>query len=362
MFNLKEGGPLVKLSAFISCINVVLALMIAATGNCRADIIVLRDGSEHEGEIVGETRHTITVQKRMGGISGSVEIAKAEIVGIQVKSLAPDLVSQQGLALQKEAESAVGESVKIAEAWVRVGEFYARHAGYSAKARQAFEKALVFDENQPAARGKLGFIKENGRWIEAPKPKNVVEADVPKAAVQREAADEVIIGLRRDDAMVKKIIDDQAARQRVEAENDRRLQEISDNSSFNSYGYTRDYYIVGSNGAAYYYSPYEQCYIPVNTGNSYYHRQLRSSYRHSGYYGGNNGYYGGFGGYGFGSSSSYSSSGFGVGFGFSGRIGNVHVNGAVNSGGFRGSGFGVRGFGGGGAVSGFNSGVMRYGF
>ena len=106
---------MLKLSASISCIIVVLAFTIAATGNCRADIISLRDGSEHEGEIIRETRHTITVQKRMGGIFGSVEIAKAEIVGIQVKAPAPDLVSEQGLALQKEAEAATGEAAKVAE-------------------------------------------------------------------------------------------------------------------------------------------------------------------------------------------------------------------------------------------------------
>lgn len=313
--------------------RVVLTLVIAASGNCCADIILLRDGTLHEGEIIRETPHSITLQKRLGGILGSVILPKAEIAAIQAKPVAPDRVVEHGALLQKEAEAAAGEPAKVAQAWVRVGEYYARHAGYSAQAREAFEKALAFDDNQPAARRHLGFVIENGRWVEAPKPKL---AAAEKNAADQNAppvADEIVIGLRRDDELVKRIIDEQAARQRQDAEIERRLAEFAHNDSFTSYGYTRDYFYVGPYGSTYFYAPYDSCYSPcIQTG-----------------FGGHHGYGGRFGGYsgysGYGCGSSFYGSG--VGIRFSGNFGSVRVNGSFNSGG---------------CYAGFNPGVLRYGF
>jgi hypothetical protein len=344
---------MLNLSASVPCISVVLTLAIAASGNCRADTIVLRDGSEHEGEIIRETPVAIIVQKRLGSILGTVEIPKAEIVGIKVKGLVPDRVLGPGVTLEKEAEATKGESDKVAEAWVRVGEYYGHHAGYSAKAREAFEKALALDANQPVARAKLGFVKENGKWIEATKPVVAITDQNGRKDVAR--ADEITIGLRRDDELVKKIQDEQAARQRMEAEIEHRLQEMPQNGSFTSYGYSRDYYIAGPSGSLYAYSPYDGGYTPVD---SYCAPNFRTVRRSSLYGGNTGGYYGvGLGyanGYGFDSSSSYYNSGYGFSGFFSGKSGNVQFRGAVNPGGFRGGGSAFS--------AGFNSGAMRFGF
>jgi len=211
------------------------AVFLAMSGALRADTVTLRDGTEYEGEILRQTAEALIFRVRWGGLKGSVRIPKSEIVALQAKPLPPDTVIAGAETLRKEAEqtsripspepqiptpktqppardSAGGDTAirhapsgtsnprsetpgspagicnrPAADAWVRLGEYYQRHHGYSAQAREAFQNALLADSGHPVAREKLGYIKVGDQWIEKPKPKPAAPED------------DVTIGLRKDE-------------------------------------------------------------------------------------------------------------------------------------------------------------------
>lgn len=316
-----------KLARFLSFI-VVLAIFVTANSAVRADIITLIDGTEHEGEVLKENTESITLRVRVGTNVGSIEIPRREILSIQYRSVAKDAVLAEGVSLQKKADALEKEPKKAAEAWFKVAEFYQSHPGYSNLARAAFIKTLTFDPDHALARAKLGYKKTQDGWVAIEKPKPQEE---PAAVeVKAEPDNELIIGLRRDEALIQRILDNQAERQRQGVEIQRR--EVEDRPSFTAYGYSRDVIYIGPYGNTY--------YLPSGSMIGY----------SGGYYGGyGSGYgYGGFGSYG-----GYSGYGSGLNVGFRGRFGNVYVNGSYGSGHHSGGGFG--GFGG----SGFRG---RFGF
>jgi hypothetical protein len=293
---------------------VLAALGFAA--NSSADTIVLRDGTEHEGEVVSQSPESVTLRVRSGGNFGLITLARRDVSEIKCKPLAKDPVLCAGVALQKEAEAAATDPKKAAQAWVRVGEYYNKHVGYSTLAHVAFEKALAFDPEQPVARAQLGFEKTERGWEQKVKPAPKVEQ--PKAApAQQPVNNEMVIGLRRDDALIKKLLDEQAARKRAENEPPPLLPLRGQDVQPVFSGYARDYFYVGPYGGVYYYAPQ--------------------------FYGvGGVPYYPAYGGYGYGCGS-----GYGIGFGT--RIGSGYLSGSFYGGSsyYRSTG----------AI-----GVMRYGF
>jgi len=196
----------------------VLILLLVVSGPLGADTISLRDGTEYEGEILRQTKDSLVFCVRWGGMNGSVTIPKSEVLDIHIKPLAPDAVVAAAQALRNEAEEASmqkpqasdsklqagagetpGSDLTIqnpksripkrvaADAWVRLGEYYQRHPGYSAQAREAYEKALLYDNDHPVAREKLGYIKDGTQWLEKPKPKPAAPSE------------NITIGLRREE-------------------------------------------------------------------------------------------------------------------------------------------------------------------
>jgi hypothetical protein len=326
----------------------LVALIASLTAICRADIVTLLDGSEHEGEIIRENSDIVVLRMKMGGIKGSIVISRCDVSSIVVKPVAEDVVAVQGERLERDA-GAIKEAPKAAEAWLRVAEFYSKHIGYSSQAHAAFERVLIFNPNEPQARARLGYIKQSSEWVVPQKPKTVE----PPAPIGVKAAaalppDELVIGLRRDEDLIKKLQGEQAARQRAEQDARRVIRESEPPVSYG--GYASNYFYIGPYGSTYYYVPYGgfsdfgACggYSRAGFGYSPYERFPGASYGLGTYipYGRN-----------------YSSSGYGLGVNFNGRIGNVHVNGSLNSGSsFYGGGLNGGGFRGG------NNGVMRYGF
>ena len=290
-----------------------------------ADTVLLADGTEHEGKVVKETPQEVTFQIRMGGLRGSVVIPKAEIISLKFGELPPDTVAEDGAKLRKLAEAET-DPAKAAHAWLKLGEYYDRHPGYSAHARSSYEKVLLFDANHGLARARLGFVKgENGEWRkpepfrkEEPAVAEAPAAPVPQAPAAKEA-NELAIGLRKDAATVKKILEDEA--NRIAAERER----LAHERQFARHdGWNGQYFLL--NDGLYYYPPGSVVYY--TSGGLY------GFGGYGGYCG--NGYYGG-------SYRSHSDCGYGYGtglsLGFRGSFGNVKFRGSFNGGGFSGRGF-----------------------
>ncbi|MCY3022568.1 MAG: hypothetical protein NTW87_26610 [Planctomycetota bacterium] len=290
----------------------------------RADTVVLLDGTQHEGEIVSQTKDTLTLRVRLGGMTGSIVIPKADIAALHVKPLGADPVAAAAQALRKEAEAVGGDNRKKAEAWVRLGDFYQRHPGYSAQGHEAYVNALLWDPDQPAARTALGYIKTESSWAQKPKPRPPAPSPKPDvAAVRAQAAgpkpdDGIVIGLRRDEELVKKLLADQEARKRGEMELERRQPQYRGNGD--NYGGWPGYY----NGGLY--------YSGYGTGGEFVYISPAPAYVYPG--SGRNGWPTPLYGYGYGgspwggwNSGSYSGGGCGLGFGFGGRWGSTRING-----------------------------------
>ena len=126
----------------------------------------------------------MTLRVRWGGILGSIVIAKTEIVEVHAGKMGEDLVLANSLRLRQEAEDAVREPKRSAELWLRLAEYFQRHPGYYAQAREALERALVFDPDHPVARAKLGYVMTEKGWAEIEKPKPKGEPPAPPVAQQ----------------------------------------------------------------------------------------------------------------------------------------------------------------------------------
>lgn len=176
-----------------------LIFSLAASGGVWADTVALLDGTEYEGEVLCQTKDSLIFRVRWGGMNGSVSIPKSEVADIHIKPLSPDPVALGAQALRNEAEQAAAKAMQdpksktkiteAAEAWVRLGDYYQRHLGYSTQAREAYEKALLYDYDQAVARDKLGYIKEGAQWVEKP----------PKRPEPAARVENVTIGLRQEE-------------------------------------------------------------------------------------------------------------------------------------------------------------------
>jgi len=325
---------------------VALLLTLAASATAFGDIIVLLDGTEHEGEVVRETPESVTLRVRVAGSSGNIVLKKTDISSIESRGIAADPVLAAGVALQKTARDAESDASKAAAAWARVGEYYGAHPGYTALSRAAFQKTLIFNSDHPVARAHLGFTKTPTGWAE---PAAVRREDpVQLAAVVAPLENGMTIGLRRDEAQLRKLREEAARRRRIEEENARWHIEQTENRSFTSYGYARDVFYIGPHGHTYYTSGYgsglnlyNNGYCGTGYGN---HGSFSGGYStgfrgHSGFGG-----YSGFSGY---SGSRCGYGGYGLGVNFGGRSGSFQYGGSFfggshssSSSGFIGGGFG----------------------
>lgn len=254
----------------IGCAVVALA--------CQADTLVLRDGTEYEGEIVRQDKDTVTFRIRLGGMKGSVVLPKSEIVLLQTEALRPDPIIAGAESMLKEAQASQNDPRKTAESWVKLGEYYHCHPGYAAQAHNAYVQALLWDCDNATARSRLGYVKTALSWERPrPKPAAPAQAQAPKAA-NAEPGDAIVIGLRRDEDLINKLLDEQAARRRAEQELSPR-QDPGYGGYLGFYGRDNTYFAGYGNLVVGGWPYYSNTFWPVSYGGSY----SRPSYTGPGY-------------------------------------------------------------------------------
>jgi hypothetical protein len=289
----------------------LLAASVFALRNGRADIVILNDGTETEGEVVHEDTQTVTLRVHMGAMSGTIEIHRCDIKSIKVTDVHADPAIAEGKKLETEAAQ-IKDIPKAIEAWLKVGEFYDHHAGFSASSHAAFERVILLDPENAKAREKLGYVKApNGGWISKDEIRRAEQREREAAQAKAAAAklaqkgnegEDITIEIRRDNDLVKRMKEQQAELVQGAAEADQ--------------GPPRPIQPIGYES---YFGPWGGFGFPWNGAGIF----------------GVGGYgfsdFGGFGGYGFSSYSSYSGGYYpGISFRFHGKIGNSgHFSGRI---------------------------------
>jgi len=192
----------------------LLAALAFALRSTHADIVVLNDGTETEGEVVREDTQTITLRVHMGAMSGLIEIKRSDVKSVKVSDVHADPAIALGQNMEKEA-SLVKDVPKAIEAWMKVGEFYDHHAGFSTAAHAAFERVILLDPDNAKAREKLGFIKTANGWTSKDEIRRAEQAKEREAAAAKVAAaaragvvgtpEDITIELKRDNDLVKRM-------------------------------------------------------------------------------------------------------------------------------------------------------------
>lgn len=157
------------------------AFLAAALGfapGIRADTLTLKDGTVREGTILRQDAEGVTFEVKVGSMKGAVHIPKNEIAKIERKALPADTVETEAAALRDAAEKKTG--AEAADAWVKLGDFYAERSGYSNPAQEAYKKALATDPENAKAHQRLGHVKTEKGWQavdEEKRAKGLVQLD-----------------------------------------------------------------------------------------------------------------------------------------------------------------------------------------
>jgi hypothetical protein len=311
-----------------------------------ADTVTLKDGTVREGEIIAQDPENVTLSMRLGGLKAALVIPRAEILTVQVKPVAPDPVETEAAKLRKEAEGLKGSAA--ADAWVKLGDLYARQVGYSAQARAAYEKAIEADPEHTKAHHNLGHVKTEKGWQKVederrgrglvPLGEAWVKPDERTWLIDRrhaEETEELRIGPRQADKFTKADIEKALALKRAEEEAARReqLRLAYGDSLLSRWGYFADGpgpYYIGSGATPYWWDG-----VGYSTGNTdFFAGTVGSGWGPYGYgWGGG----GGGGGHGGGHGGSGHSSGFSPGL----RWGNFQFGTSFNMGSGWGGGWGA---------------------
>ena len=190
-----------------------LVLVAGSARTGRADIIELMDGSIQEGEVTHEDKNTITLSIQLGAMKGTVVLNRKDIRSMKVSDPVIDPALVEGAVLVKAAEALTDVKQAIA-GWSKAAEFYDRHAGFSSEAHAAYEKVLLLDPDNAAIRARLGYVQTPDGWAKKIDLQHAEAAKLAERArvVQAKAKDEddMVIGLREDNALVKKIQEEKA--------------------------------------------------------------------------------------------------------------------------------------------------------
>lgn len=135
---------------------------VLAGGVARADTVTLTDGTVREGTVVEEDATTVTLEVRLGSMKGRVVIERSRIRSIERKDLAPDPVEAGAVALRADARGKQGR--EAADAWVKLGDYYASKVGFTSEAQAAYVNAVAADPDHEAARKRLGHVKTDQGW------------------------------------------------------------------------------------------------------------------------------------------------------------------------------------------------------
>jgi hypothetical protein len=129
---------------------VVAAVLLLVPSLLRADEVFLKGGAKFSGRIESQTDTMITIDIGDGVVG--VPMARVDKV---VKGRSP---------LDEYDERAKALGAQDADGWRTLGR-WASHSGLSAQAREAYQKVLLLAPEDPEARGALGYVQQDGRWM-----------------------------------------------------------------------------------------------------------------------------------------------------------------------------------------------------
>jgi hypothetical protein len=126
------------------------AVLLFAPSLLRADEVLLKGGAKFSGRIESQTDTMITINIGDG------------VVGVPMARV--DKVVRGHSPLDEYEARAKALTDQDAEGWRALGR-WANSQGLQAQAREAARKVLVVLPDDPEARGALGYVKQDGRWM-----------------------------------------------------------------------------------------------------------------------------------------------------------------------------------------------------
>lgn len=121
----------------------------SAASVARADVVTLADGRVLEGSI-STSGTTVTIRHRLG----EVQVDRSQIVKVVETEDAWDALERLRSEL---ARGTADERYRFA--------VFCRDEGFADEAQRAFLAVLRVDTDHPGARGALGYVRQDGRWI-----------------------------------------------------------------------------------------------------------------------------------------------------------------------------------------------------
>jgi hypothetical protein len=154
-----------------------------------ADVIHLADGTKRHGRVVETTPTEVVVDVGAGNVSLHVRIPRADVVRIEHKATANDLLmADYGRRLARAGDGG-------ADAWHALGAWCADQRVLKAEARAAYERAVAIDPDHAEAHAALGHVKLNEAWMTR---KRAVALLAPELAEALAQARQLELTARRD--------------------------------------------------------------------------------------------------------------------------------------------------------------------
>lgn len=126
------------------------AVLVLVPSLLRADEVYLKGGAKFSGRIESQTDTMVTINIGDG------------VVGVPMVRVERIEKGHSPLDEYDRRAKALGE--QDAEGWRALGR-WANSQGLQAQAREAARKVLVVLPDDPEARGALGYVKQDGRWM-----------------------------------------------------------------------------------------------------------------------------------------------------------------------------------------------------
>lgn len=128
----------------------ILAVLLAATAAARADVVFLKHGAKLEGRIVERTESSVEIN--IG--AGTMTLPMSTVDRIEEGRSSLDDYDDRVAALAPEDR----------DGWLELAR-WASSVGLGEQSRQAYERVLTIDPENPEANRALGRIEFEGRWV-----------------------------------------------------------------------------------------------------------------------------------------------------------------------------------------------------
>ena len=127
----------------------LLGLLFTASSAARADVVHLKDGRKLEGSVIHEGE-TLIVRHALG----SAHVHMSDVLKVEETADRWDELER----LRKQLAAGDADDRYRFAVW-------ARSHGFPQEAKRAFLSVLRLDLDHPGARGALGYVQHEGRWI-----------------------------------------------------------------------------------------------------------------------------------------------------------------------------------------------------